>query len=107
MSFRTGNLLVTGPNGFSLFAALSNISYSSDRTQATVTYRIDAPGGSWDSTENGTYSVALRANEVRDRAGAYTSAQTLGTFDIAVPPPAPASTDPSASTSNDPNPVLA
>src|SRR2546426_2175962 len=34
-----------------------------------VTYRIAAPGGTWDASDNGTYTVSQNANQVKDVAG--------------------------------------
>ena len=32
----------------------------------SATYRITAPGGSWDSTDNGTYNVLLQSNRLHN-----------------------------------------
>src|SRR5207249_4640511 len=37
---------------------------ASDPQAVVVTYRFTAPGGAWDSTDNGTYTVNLAANQV-------------------------------------------
>src|SRR5262249_8976503 len=47
-----------------------------------ATYRINAPGGSWDQTDNGTYTVSQNANQVRDLVSNYRAAGTLGTFSV-------------------------
>jgi hypothetical protein len=80
------DLRVTGPNGFSQFATLVNIN-SSSRTAATATYRMTAPGGTWDATDDGTYTVSLRNAEVFDQGGNFIANRTLGTFQVNVPPP--------------------
>ena len=69
---------VTGPNGYAQTGVLSSL--QKDGGTATATYRVAAPGGAWDAADNGTYTVSMRANEVRDKAGAYVAAGTLGTF---------------------------
>jgi hypothetical protein len=91
---------VTGPNGFSQAAALSNISYSTDYRQVSVTYRVDAPGGSWDQTESGSYLISIQTNQVRDRAYNYVLAAELGSFSVASPASAPAAFSPIASASS-------
>ena len=46
----------------------------------TVTYRMVPPGGSWDGTDNGTYSVY--ASDVRDVEGQAAAIATAGTFEV-------------------------
>ncbi len=46
----------------------------------TARYRFTAPGGSWDSADNGLYSVRLIKNEVADTEGHFESGATVGTF---------------------------
>jgi len=77
---------VTGPNAFSQLAALVSVSALADGTPRTATYRITAPGGAWDASDNGTYTVSLQAGQVSDTAGNYAAAGTLGTFGVSVPP---------------------
>jgi large repetitive protein len=74
------DVLVTGPNGFSQLATFVSVDVASDGTPRTATYRINAPGGNWDATDNGTYSVALQAGQVTDTSGTPAAAATLGTF---------------------------
>ena len=87
---------VTGPNGFNQLAALASVDSTTDGTPRTATYRVTAPGGTWDSADNGTYTVALQSGQVRDAAGNYAPPATLGTFGVSVPAPdttAPTVTD--------------
>jgi len=53
----------------------------------TVTYRVTTPSGSWDSTDNGTYTVSLLPGRVSDTNGNVTAPGALGTFDVAVAAP--------------------
>lgn len=69
---------VTGPGGYSSLGTLSNLTHSSGTW--TATYRITAPGGTWDSADNGTYTVLMRASEVADNSGKFAPPGTLGTF---------------------------
>lgn len=85
-SLNNRDIRVTGPNGFAQFATLVNVN-STSRTAATATYRITAPGGSWDATDDGTYTVSLRNAEVFDRGGNFIRSANLGTFRVDVPPP--------------------
>jgi hypothetical protein len=49
-----------------------------------VTYQITPPGGSWTSTDNGTYTVSLGGGSVTDLAGNLGPSGTLGTFSVNV-----------------------
>ena len=46
----------------------------------TVTYRITAPGGTWDVADDGLYTVSLNADEIRDLAGNSDVAGSFGSF---------------------------
>jgi hypothetical protein len=84
-SLATGNVVVTGPNGFSQTATLTGVSTSSNGTPRTATYRINAPGGSWSGAANGTYTVTLGANQVKDTLGLPVPGGSLGSFQVNVP----------------------
>jgi len=73
-----GAMVVTGPAGFSQAATLGAI------TNHSVSFSIVPPGGTWDSTDNGTYTISIAANAVGDGAGNFIPAQPLGTFEVAV-----------------------
>ncbi|WP_197047602.1 hypothetical protein, partial [Planktothrix serta] len=60
-SLDSQDVRVTGPNGFEQLANFVSVDTNSDGTPRTATYRINAPGGSWDSNEAGNYSVAAEA----------------------------------------------
>jgi subtilisin family serine protease len=75
-----GDVQVTGPNGYSEPGILSNLVTSSGRW--TATYRVPAPGGTWNPADNGVYTVSMRGNEVADTAGAYVPAGTLGQVNV-------------------------
>jgi glucose/arabinose dehydrogenase len=77
------DLLVTGPNGFSQAATLVSVDNSSNGSPRRATYRINTPGGSWDEADNGTYAIALRANQVSDTSNNFISANpNLGSFQV-------------------------
>ena len=71
--------LVTGPGNFSQLASLVSVDTAGNGSPRTATYRITAPGGTWDETDGGTYTLALRANQVSDASGNFALAKTLGT----------------------------
>jgi hypothetical protein len=76
---------VTGPGGYSQLGVLSNLTTSG--TTRIATYRVPAPGASWDAADNGTYTVSLNANQVSDTSGNFAAAGVLGTFQVNVPAP--------------------
>jgi glucose/arabinose dehydrogenase len=78
------DVLVTGVNGFSQLATRVNVSSSTDGSPRTATYRLTAPGGAWDTTDNGTYTVALQTGQVADTSGNTVAATTLGTFQVTI-----------------------
>ena len=55
---------------------------NSNGTPRVVTYQFLPPGGTWDFADNGTYSVALQANEVKSTAATAVPAVTLGSFKV-------------------------
>jgi PKD repeat protein len=79
----TGDVQVTGPNGFSQLPVLSNFVATAGGAEAT--YKLLAPGGRWDFADNGVYSIALLANEVADTGGAFAPATALGGLTVAIP----------------------
>jgi len=68
---------VSGPGGYSQLGTLANLAESAGIW--TATYYVTAPGGAWDAADLGTYTIALRADEVKDLAGNFTPAQE-GTY---------------------------
>ena len=85
----SNDLLVTGPNGFSQLATLNNVKLDSNGTPMKATYSFLAPGGTWDSGDNGTYAIAQQANQVMDTSGNAVSSGSLGTFNVNAAPPVP------------------
>lgn len=81
-SISSSNILVQGANGFSQLASQVAISDASNGPLRSVTYRISAPGGSWDSTDNSGYSITLQSNQVRDTSGNFVAAGPLGSFQV-------------------------
>jgi hypothetical protein len=81
------DILVTGPHGFSQLASVVGIGPSQKTTAGTactVTYAITPPGKAWDSTDNGTYSLAIRSNQVRTKTGTYVPSGTLNSFSVSI-----------------------
>lgn len=78
-SFGDGDVTVTGPNGFSQAALFVSASGN------VATYRITAPGGTWDVCDSGGYAISQNSAEVQDVAGNACPTESIGTFVAAMP----------------------
>jgi hypothetical protein len=84
----TGDITVTGPNGFSAVPFYYNSSDYTNGTSRTVTYWFIPPGGYWNSADNGVYTVTMQPNRVRDIfRNTASAAVTIGTFQVNSPLP--------------------
>ena len=87
-SIATGNVTVSGPNGYSNTAALVSISPTGNATSIVATYSITPPSGSaFASTDNGTYKIALAGGSVTDVNNVSAHAATLGSFAVNIQAP--------------------
>ncbi len=67
-TFTNGDVVVSGPNGYSSPATF--VSATPDGQGGfDVVYEIAANGGTWDSADNGTYTISTAAGEVADLGG--------------------------------------
>jgi hypothetical protein len=62
----TGDIVVTGPDGFSQAATFQGIDYSSDGAQRVATYQVSIAGASQDP---GAYGFTLEPGRLQDLAG--------------------------------------
>jgi hypothetical protein len=83
-SLGTGDILVTGPNGFEQFATLNSVDPAADGSPLVATYTFATPDGSWDSADNGAYTVTLRPDEVHDTSGNTNPGGMLAKFVVAI-----------------------
>jgi hypothetical protein len=81
-----GDIVVTGPGGFTNFASFAGVDEATDGSPRTATYSIAAPGGSWDAADNGLYSAMLQYGEVSDTAGNEAAEAPLGAFTVNILP---------------------
>jgi Ca2+-binding RTX toxin-like protein len=82
-----GDLVVVTPNGAKLPVFFIDASRTTDGTPVTASYWFDAPGGYFDSLDNGQYAVWLKPNQVSDLSGKFADGWTnLGAFAVNVPP---------------------
>lgn len=86
-SFGNGNIVVSGPGGFSAPATLVAIDESGNGTPRTVTYQFVPPGGAWSAADDGAYALVLPVGQIADVAGNLNAAQSLGAFNVSIPTP--------------------
>src|SRR5262249_15628858 len=81
----SGDLLVTGPHGFSQVAKLESIDANTNGPVRVATYTITAPGGTWDASDGGSYSVSLRTSQIADVTGNAAASNSIGNFVVNIP----------------------
>ena len=81
------DLVVTGPDGAALAVSLTGLDAAANGTPRTATYSLPAPGGSWDTSDSGVYTIALQANQVADTSGNVAAAGVLGSFSASLSVP--------------------
>ncbi len=81
-TLKTGNVLVTGPNGFQQSALLKTTEQIGKAWKGT--YEITATGGVWTNADDGQYAVQMMSNEVVDNSGNAVPAGALGVFQVAI-----------------------
>jgi hypothetical protein len=84
-SFDNNDIQVIGPSGFSQMATRVPGNVSTNGNSRTVVYQITAPGGAWDGGDNGSYSIALKTDQVSDTSGKFAAAVNLGDFLVDFP----------------------
>ena len=97
--FDVNDLAITGDNGI-VFGPASNVTVTqgADQTVFTVTYEYAPPGGTWDVSDTGTYTVALAPGGVTDFALNNAALPAPGLFTVNVP--APPAEDPTFGSGN-------
>ncbi len=86
-SLGAGNLTVTG-NGYTEAATLVSTGLENGPT-VIATYSVPAPIGGWSAGSDGSYNIALNANQISDTSGNYAAAVAdLGNFTVNIPVPA-------------------
>ena len=79
-TFDSNDVTITGPGGSP--QDVTFVSSSGSGRTARATYRIPAPGGVLEETDNGTYTVTVRANEVKDANNNSVAAGALAPFTV-------------------------
>jgi hypothetical protein len=88
-SLGDGDLLVTGPNGYSNLVAFAGADSAPDGSPRTATYSVPAPNGVWSLADNGTYQITLLEGAVTDIYNNSVGETVLGAFTVAIPEEAP------------------
>jgi hypothetical protein len=86
-SIGNGDVLVTGPNGYTQLATLVSKTPGRNAKSITAIYQVPPPGDAWDAVDNGAYTLTLVASQVTDAAGNKMAAATMGTFNVLIPVP--------------------
>lgn len=79
-SITPGNVIVTGPNGMPLLVA------GAAYVAGVATYNVQAPGGAWDETDAGTYTIQVIGGSVRDAAGNAIDPPGVRSFQVGFQP---------------------
>lgn len=69
----TGDITITAPDGVTVLP-ITGAAAGAGTNDITATYSLTPPGGTWDATDNGTYTVAFNANQVADTTGNFAAA---------------------------------
>jgi hypothetical protein len=83
-SLGNGDIEVLAPDSSVLSATLVSQSSITNTSPITATYEIAAPGGTWDSADNGSYTIRVVANEVSDAAGNFVAPGNVGSFNVSI-----------------------
>jgi hypothetical protein len=75
-SFDNGDITVTGPGGYNQSASFTG------NVAGVATYRIPAPGGTWNLADNGNYTITQNTPQVKDLAGNFRFSGTIGTIGV-------------------------
>lgn len=70
-SITSGSLIVVAPSGEELAARTTSINYGNSGPMTAVTFGIDAPGGTWDSADDGLYRIVVRDGSIADTSGNF------------------------------------
>jgi hypothetical protein len=84
-SFGSGDVELAGP-GYLGASTMTNLAYIAATHSYVATYRFPARGGSWDGSDNGTYSLRARPIQVWDELGYVVPAVELASYWLWFPP---------------------
>jgi Ca2+-binding RTX toxin-like protein/uncharacterized protein YdeI (BOF family) len=79
-------ITVQDNNGVNQTVEFVGVDIESNGTPRVATYQLNAPGGSWDTNEEGNYTVSVVGNTVIDTSGNALVGGNLGSFEVDVQP---------------------
>ena len=69
-------------------ATATGATWVGDSSIGTATYTVTPPGGSWDEDDNGTYTIAILANQIKDSLSNYVEGDAnAGNFTVSIADP--------------------
>ena len=83
-SFDNDDVRISGPSGFNASAAFVNVMLNGSGNRAVATYSIIPPGGSWDSADNGTYTVVMQPFQIFDLLGNSVAPGPIGSLTVMI-----------------------
>jgi len=82
------DIRITGPNGFNQLGTFVSVNTNTNGTPRAATYQIVGPGGGWDNTDNGLYTVLMEPNQVSDSSNNnFVASGSIGNFTVNIPTP--------------------
>ncbi len=88
------DLRVSGPGGYNQLGTFVSVTPAPTiGSTRFATYRIPAPGGAWDWTDDGNYVISIESNQILDTSANALPAGTLANLTVHVPLPGDANND--------------
>jgi hypothetical protein len=84
----SGNVTLATPAGVPGVSISYVGANTSNPNNVVATYQFSPPGGGWDFTDDGTYTVVLQPNQLSDANGFIPTGQ-IGSFQVTIPVPVP------------------
>lgn len=83
-SVGNGDILVKGAGGYARTAKFVSIDNHSNGATRTATYEVKGPKGIFNRSHNGTYTIWVVGNQVKDAAGNAAAATQIGSFKVRI-----------------------
>lgn len=80
----SSDITVTGPAGWSNWARLVSVAPTSNDSPLAAIYEVKGPGGRWDATDDGSYTISVNAGQVSDTTGNTMAAGVVGAFRVSI-----------------------
>ncbi len=84
-TLRTGNVTVTGPNGYQQVATFVSVDSNAGGSSRVATYSVAAPSSAWREVDEGIYRFAVGTQPVKDSLGNVVRQGNLGAFAVSFP----------------------